>query len=278
MDEVNNISLWGATMSYGWPSELLNLQSWRRCLSHKFDTVFVYVCSWDLFYTRQLNANYETCILVMMHQEASSWLVGNWVIGIGLNISRIQSLPNHVAVDLASHPAIDSFLTDQTLTPHWKVTPKKIHPKIALYFSLVIILWVPGAKKKSMDQNKHLVLPTAYVGRGPGLTFASFPQEQRFESRGSVPTLRRASGGSLGGVCLAPSQLGGCGVCCQVVSTPGRLEKVGLYRILFQKNIKDGNPQEKWPKKMSIVEFWSWLGWFRFKLPRMVVSKSWADS
>lgn len=95
----------------------------------------------------------------MMHQEASSWLVGNWVIGIGLNISRIQSLPNHVAVDLASHPAIDSFLTDQTLTPHWKVTPKKIHPKIALYFFLVIILWV----KKGMDQNKHLVLPTAYV-------------------------------------------------------------------------------------------------------------------
>lgn len=94
-----------------------------------------------------------------MHQEASSWLVGNWVIGIGLNISRIQSLPNHVAVDLASHPAIDSFLTDRTLTPHWKVTPKKIHPKIALFFSLVIILWV----KKGMDQNKHLVLPTAYV-------------------------------------------------------------------------------------------------------------------
>lgn len=72
-----------------------------------------------------------------------------------------------MAVDLASHPAIDSFLTDQTLTPHWKVTPKKIHPKIALYFFLVIILWVPGAKKKGVDQNKHLVLPTAYVARGP---------------------------------------------------------------------------------------------------------------
>lgn len=198
----------------------------------------------------------------MMYQEASSWLVGNWVIGIGLNISRIQSLPNHVAVDLASHPAIDSFLTDQTLTPHWKVTPKKIHPKIALYFFLVIIPWIPGAKKRHGPKQtpclahglRHVQLHRQLAAPAP--RFASFPQEQRFESRGSVPTLRRASGGSVGGVCLAPSQLGGCGVCCQVVSTPGRLEKVGLEEFFSKKN---ENPQEKWPKKMSIVEFWSWL-------------------
>lgn len=169
----------------------------------------------------------------MVGRQLSYW---NWP-------QRIQSLPNHVAVDLASHPAIDSFLTDQTLTPHWKVTTKKIHPKIALYFSLVIIPWIPGAKKKRHGPKqapclahglRHVQLHRQLAA--PASLSPAFPRSSASSHAEAFPRFAvRPAAASVVYALLPASSVAAehAARLCRVLR--GRLEKVGLYRFFSKK-------------------------------------------